>query len=104
MVLALKVSPMKDGKYRLVGADGQTYASNEPGVLGGHRGNRIFGELDCRGALTWIEKGHYVKQRVFFASEADAVAAGYRPCARCRRSDYDRWKRDPDAYCREERD
>jgi hypothetical protein len=41
--------------------------SETPGALGGHRKNKIYGRLDCPGALRWIAKGHYVKQRVFFA-------------------------------------
>jgi hypothetical protein len=84
--------------YRLTGPDGRPYESKQPGVLGGHRGNRIYGELDCHTACAWIEKGHYVKQRVFFASEADALDAGYRPCARCRPDDYAQWKADPERF------
>ena len=67
--------------YRLIGADGSEVESRTKGTLGGHRKNRIYGTLDCAGAKRWIEKGHYVKQRVFFADEATAIAAGYRPCA-----------------------
>ncbi len=78
--------------WRLVGADGVPYDSDVPGTLGGHRKNRIYGRLDCPGALRWIAKGHYVEQRVFFLDEATAVAAGYRPCARCLPVGYRRWK------------
>jgi len=78
--------------YRLVGADGLEYPSEAPGSLGGHRRSRIYGRLDCAGAARWIAKGHYVKQRVFFADEATAVAAGYRPCARCLTREYAAWK------------
>jgi hypothetical protein len=85
-------------KYKLVSPDGSIYLSRTPGVLGGHRKNKIYGALDCSGALSWIRKGHYVTQRVFFALESDAVRAGYRPCFRCLRADYDEWKRDPIAY------
>jgi methylphosphotriester-DNA--protein-cysteine methyltransferase len=42
--------------------------------------------------LRAIEKGGYVTYRVFFADEADAVAAGYRPCARCMPEKYRAWK------------
>ena len=79
--------------YRLIGADGRECLSETPGTLGGHRGNRIYGRLDCAGAARWIAKGHYVKQRVFFADEATAVAAGYRPCARCLPERYAEWRR-----------
>jgi methylphosphotriester-DNA--protein-cysteine methyltransferase len=78
--------------YRLVGADGREYASEHPGTLGGHRRTRIYGRLDCPGALRWIAKGHYVKERVFFADEATARAAGYRPCATCLPAEYAAWK------------
>src|SRR4051812_27401091 len=78
--------------YTLIGADGQPYASAVPGTLGGHRGNRVYGRLDCAGALRWIARGHYVSQRMFFADEATAVAAGYRPCAGCMPAEYRSWK------------
>lgn len=82
--------------YRLVGPDGQPYNSDVPGSLGGHRGNRIYGTLDCKGAARWIAKGHYVKQRVFFLDEETAIAAGYRPCARCMPAEYRAWKQAQD--------
>ena len=78
--------------YRLIGPDGEEVLSPTPGTLGGHRRNRIYGRLDCAGAARWIAKGHYVRQRVFFADEATAVAAGYRPCARCLPEAYRAWK------------
>ena len=78
--------------YRLVGADGVEYESPTKGTLGGHRKNKIYGTLDCAGAARWIAKGHYVKQRVFFADEATAIAAGYRPCAGCVPEKYAAWK------------
>ena len=62
--------------YTLIGADGRAHASPTPGTLGGHRGNRVYGRLDCPGALRWIARGHYVEQRVFFADEPTASAAG----------------------------
>ncbi len=78
--------------YRLVGADGVEYLSEAKATLGGHRRNRIYGRLDCPGALRWIARGHYVEQRVFFANEETAVAARYRPCARCMPEQYAAWK------------
>ncbi len=62
------------------------------GTIGGHRGTRIYGRLDCPSALRAIAKGGYVKYRVFFADEADAVAAGYRPCAGCMPERYRAWR------------
>lgn len=62
------------------------------GTLGGHRRTRIYGRLDCPSAQRAIERGGYVNHRVFFADEATAVAAGYRPCARCLPDRYREWK------------
>jgi len=83
---------MKGKTYKLLGADGKFYESATKGTLGGHRKDKIYGTLDCRGAARWIAKGHYVKQRVFFADEATAIAAGFRPCFGCLREKYDEWK------------
>lgn len=78
--------------YRLIGADGRSYLSAQPGTLGGHRRLKGYGRLDCPSALRWIAKGYYVRHRVFFADEAGAVAAGYRPCAICMPEAYRAWK------------
>ncbi len=83
---------MPEKLYRLLGADGREAPSRLPGTLGGHRRNRVYGRLDCPSALRWIAKGHYVRHRVFFADEATAIAAGYRPCANCLPEEYRRWK------------
>jgi methylphosphotriester-DNA--protein-cysteine methyltransferase len=69
--------------YTLLGRDGKHYTSTAPGTLGGHKKNRVYGRLSCRGARQWLAKGYYVKHRVFFADESTAIAAGYRPCAGC---------------------
>jgi hypothetical protein len=84
---------MADKTYKLIGADGKPYQNATKGTLGGHRADKIYGALDCKGAERWIAKGHYVKQRVFFADEATAIAAGYRPCFGCLREKYKEWKR-----------
>jgi len=78
--------------YRLIGKDGTSYASATPGTLGGHKATRIYGRLDCPSALRALANGGYVTHRVFFADEATAVAAGYRPCARCLPERYRDWK------------
>jgi Metal binding domain of Ada len=78
--------------FRLIDAAGRPYDSPTPGTLGGHRRTRIYGRLDCRGALAAIARGGYVQHRVFFADEATARAAGYLPCARCLPAAYARWK------------
>ena len=81
--------------WALVGADGRSYLSARPGTLGGHRRGRIYGRLDCPSALRAIARGGYVAERVFFADEAAAVAAGYRPCGACMPDAYARWRADP---------
>ena len=79
-------------RYKLIGADGRPYESAAPGTLGGHKASRIYGRLDCPSAMRAINRGGYTKHRVFFADEATAVAAGYRPCARCMPEQYRSWK------------
>ena len=78
--------------YTLLGADRRPYRSTVPGRFGGHRKSRIYGRLDCASALRAIAAGGYVAQRVFFADERTALAAGYRPCAVCLPEAYAAWK------------
>lgn len=78
--------------YKLLGADGKIYESTTPGQFGGHKKLKIYGRLDCPSALRFIEKGQYVKQRVFFKDEETAIAAGFRPCAKCMPEEYKLWK------------
>ena len=86
--------------YTLLDAHGRPYRSPTPGTLGGHRRQRLYGRLDCPGALRAIARGGYVANRVFFADEATAIAAGYRPCWVCLREQYHRWKADPEGFAR----
>ena len=79
-------------QYRLIGANGKVYLSDTLGTLGGNKSTRIYGRFDCSIAQTHIAKGGYVKNRVFFANEQDAKAAGYRPCANCMKSEYKIWE------------
>ena len=81
--------------YKLQGSDGTSYMSPTKGKLGGNRETRRYGRLDCSAALTWIARGKYVNNRVFFADEATAIKAGYRPCWLCCRPQYIVWKRGP---------
>lgn len=48
--------------------------------------------MDAWTALRALANGGYVSGRVFFATESDAVAAGYRSCARCYPEQYRRWR------------
>ena len=74
--------------FVLLGADDKMYESSVPGTLGGHRGQKLYGRLDCSSALRSVALGKYAKHRVFFFDEATAIAAGYRPCARCMPVEY----------------
>ncbi|MFD9701569.1 Ada metal-binding domain-containing protein [Lentzea sp. NPDC059081] len=85
--------PSEPGKgYTLLGPDRVPRGSEVPGTLGGHRPGRIYGRLDCPSALRAIARGGYVRNRVFFADEETAVAAGYRPCSVCMPAEYAAWK------------
>ena len=77
-------------RYRLTGADGRPYDSATAGSLGGNRRAKIYGRLDCPSALRALPG--YAAHRVFFADEATAIAAGYRPCGTCMRAEYAAWK------------
>lgn len=86
-------SPLSPKLYQLVGPDGTRYSSPEKGTLGGYRKERRYGRLDCKAARRALATGRgYEQQRVFFADEATAIAAGYRPCAACMPEEYKAWK------------
>lgn len=82
----------KDRLYTLLGADGRSYTSTTPGTVGGHRRNKLYGRLDCPAARRALAASRYARNRVFFADEQIAVAAGYRPCAICLPPAYQIWK------------
>jgi hypothetical protein len=82
----------KTKTYKLLTAEGTEIEVTTPGTIGGHRQLKIYGRLDCPSALSHISKGNYVKHRVFFADEATAIEAGFRPCAKCLKKKYDEWK------------
>ncbi|NMC57464.1 MAG: metal-binding protein [Eubacteriaceae bacterium] len=83
---------MSQNKYTLLNADNKFYQSDQKGKFGGYRKTKIYGKLDCIKANKYLSKGLYVKNRVFFADEQTAVAAGYRPCAVCMPKEYQVWK------------
>lgn len=86
------IRSMSDTSYTLMGPDLVPYESTMPGTVGGHRGSRIYGRLDCPSALRALAAGGYVRHRVFFADESTAVAAGFRPCGVCMREAYLSWR------------
>lgn len=83
-------------RFKLLAGDGTFYLSATPGVLGGNRAARIYGRLNCPSALRALAQAdRYQRYRVFFGSEADAIAAGYRPCGRRMPGRYRAWKAQP---------
>ncbi len=54
--------------------------------LGGYQKARIYGLLSCKSG-----KRIKTENRVFFKDEAEALAAGYRPCGHCLPQKYKRW-------------
>ena len=86
--------------YKLLGPDGKEYLSETPGTLGGNSKLKIYGRLDCPSALSAIRRfpGSYEEVRVFFPDEKTALAAGYRPCGRCLRKQYQEYMQDAEAY------
>lgn len=56
--------------------------------MGEYKVKKIYSRLDCPSAKRYMEKWKYVKNRVFFADEETAIAAGYRPCGICMKEEY----------------
>ena len=69
--------------FTLTGPEARGYLSPMPGTLGGHRRSKVYGRFDCKTAARYLARGTYQKNRVFFADEASAIAAGFRPCSIC---------------------
>lgn len=79
-------------RFKLQGPDG-FYESTEPGALGGHSRQKVYGRLDCPVALSLIRRGRAkVEYRVFFKDAETARACGYRPCGACLREEYKAWR------------
>lgn len=55
--------------------------------LGGYKKGKIYGLLTCSSG-----KRMKKENRVFFKDEAEALAAGYRPCGHCMPEKYKQWK------------
>ena len=56
-------------------------------VYGGNSILKIYGTLDCK-----FGKRMKKTNRVFFNSEMEAKAQGFRPCGHCMRLHYKAWK------------
>ena len=91
--LKIKMDNINNKTYKLIDSNGIEYESKYLGTFGGNKKLKIYGRLDCSSAKRWIEKGYYIKNRVFFENEETAIAAGYRPCAICMPDEYKVWKK-----------
>jgi len=56
-------------------------------TFGGHVKLKIYGTLSCKSGkkMKWTN-------RVFFSSEQEAIANGFRPCGHCTKQKYQKWK------------
>ena len=80
--------------YKLLTPQGPVQ-SETPGELGGRKGTKIYGRMDCPRALAALNNNGglaYKKNRVFFKDEATAVACGYKRCKVCMSGEYKPWK------------
>jgi methylphosphotriester-DNA--protein-cysteine methyltransferase len=77
--------------FTLLGADGREYQSETRGAFGGNSKDKLYGRLACGTARNGLGRG-YEKIRVFFADAETAIAAGYRPCGNCMRTEYREWQ------------
>lgn len=78
--------------HTLIGADGKPHVSAEKGILGGRRGTKIFGRLDCPAAL----RAHCPRQvrqpPSLLRRLGNSHPSRYRPCAVCMPDAYQTWK------------
>ena len=81
-------------EYTLTAPDGSTYRSRTPGEYGGNSEQLVYGTMACGSARSMRQRFPEANlcHRVFFADEAAAIAAGYRPCGSCLREKYRAWK------------
>lgn len=56
-------------------------------LFGGNRNLKIYGMLSCISG-----KRMKKENRVFFASQEEAVGKDYRPCGHCMKKEYQTWK------------
>jgi methylphosphotriester-DNA--protein-cysteine methyltransferase len=62
--------------------------TDEPARFAAITSTRVFGRLTCSSGKRALKKN-----RVFFASYQDAIAAGYRPCLTCNPQPEDQYRR-----------
>ncbi|MDO8537145.1 MAG: Ada metal-binding domain-containing protein [bacterium] len=69
--------------------NGKCVESYSPGRYAGSTTQKIFGRLDCASGRQLMKK----ENRVFFLTWEDAIAAGYRPCRKCKPTPSDTYAR-----------
>lgn len=70
----------------LSSADLTNKIKNKEVCFGGNLKLKIYGSLQCKSG-----KKMKRENRVFFQSEKQAIDAGFRPCAHCLHTQYNRW-------------
>jgi len=55
--------------------------------IGGNRKLKIYGTLSCVSG-----KKMNRENRIFFSPEKEAIENGFRPCGRCMKTEYKKWK------------
>jgi methylphosphotriester-DNA--protein-cysteine methyltransferase len=56
-------------------------------IFGGNKKLKLYGTLHCKSG-----KRMKRENRVFFSSEEEAEANGYRPCGNCMKEKYQHWR------------
>ena len=75
----MKLGRRSKRKRYKIWKSGGIVLSTKPGVYAGIVTQKIFGRLDC-----WSGKRALKKNRVFFHTWKDAIAAGMRTCKHCK--------------------
>ena len=73
--------------YQISESDLRKTIKNKLVLFGGNLHAKIYGRLNCTSGKR-LKK----QNRVFFASEKDAVDCGFRPCGHCMRTAYKKWR------------
>lgn len=64
-----------------------------PEMICGNMKTKVYGKATCSSTNGHLILNNKTMNRVIFHSEAEAIAAGYRPCAICFPEAYDKWKK-----------
>lgn len=75
---ACAIGGLKMYLYKVLTSNG-FITSEIPGKFAGWRPGKIYGRLDCKSGMRMLDKN-----RVFFLTQDDALACGYRACRKCK--------------------